>query len=102
MRTVWTVIVVVALANAAIKAAGPVLMGGRELPAPLTAVVPLLAPALLAGLIVTQTLGGDSRLVLDERVLGVAVAALALGLRAHVLVAVLLAALTVAALRLPG
>jgi branched-subunit amino acid transport protein len=59
----------------------------------------MLAPAILTGLIVTQLLGENGRLVLDERLLGMGVAAVALALRAHVLVAVLLAALTVAAVR---
>lgn len=100
MRTLWSVIAAVALASAAIKAAGPVLVGGRELPVRVTAVVSLLAPALLAALIVTQMLGGDGRLVLDERLLGMGVAVVALALRAPLLAAVLLAAITVAAARL--
>lgn len=100
MKTLWSVIAAVALASAAIKAAGPVLVGGRELPVRVTAVVSLLAPALLAALIVTQMLGGDSRLVLDERLLGMGVAVVALALRAPLLAAVLLAAITVAAARL--
>ena len=76
------------------------LVGGRPLPARVTAVVSLLAPALLAALIVTQTLGENGRLVLDERVLGMGVAAVALALKAPLLVAVVLAALTVAVARL--
>ena len=100
MRTLWVVIAAVAVASAAIKAAGPVLLGGRQLPSHATAVISMLATALLAALIVTQTLGENDRLVLDERLLGMGVAAVALGLRAHILVAVLLAALTVAIARL--
>ena len=99
MKTLWVVIAAVALATAAIKAAGPVLVGGRQLPSGATAVISMLAPALLAALIVTQTIGGNGQLVLDERLLGIGVAAIAIGLRAPVLVAVLLAALTVAVAR---
>ena len=51
----------------------------------------LLVPALLTALVVTQTFGEDGRLVLDERAIGVAVAAVALALRAQVLLAVALA-----------
>ncbi len=99
MTTLWIAIVAVALASAAIKAAGPVLVGGRELPPRATAVVALLAPALLAALVVSETFGEDRHLVLDERALGVAVAAIALALRAPVLVAVALAAATTALVR---
>ena len=99
MTMVWVVIVAVALASAAIKAAGPVLVGGRELPQRATAVVALLAPALLAALVVSETFGEDRHLVLDERALGVAIAAIALALRAPVLLAVALAAATTALVR---
>ena len=43
-----------ALITAVIKAAGPVVLGGRELPTWFTSVVILLAPALLAALVATQ------------------------------------------------
>ena len=92
----------VTLASAAIKAAGPMLVGGRELPPRVSAVIALLAPALLAALVVTETFGDDGHLVLDERALGVVVAAVALALRAPVLLAVALAALVTALARLFG
>ena len=100
MSGLWVAIVAVTLANAAIKAAGPILIGGRELPPRVNAVIALLAPALLAALVVTETFGDDGHLVLDERVLGVGVAAAALALRAPVLLAVALAALVTALARL--
>ncbi|QIN82394.1 hypothetical protein GBA63_06820 [Rubrobacter tropicus] len=100
--TLWFTLLAVALANAAIKASGPVLAGGKELPAWANAVIPLLAPALLAALVVTETFGDDGALVLDEKALGVGVAAIALALRAPVLVAVFLAALTAALARAFG
>ncbi len=99
MTTLWVAIVGVALANAAIKAAGPVLVGGRELSPRAVSVIVLLAAALLAALVVTETFGEDRHLVLDERALGVAVAAAALALRAPVLLAVALAAATTALVR---
>jgi uncharacterized membrane protein len=97
--TLWITIIAVALASAAIKAAGPVLVGGRELPPRAVAVIALLAPALLSALVITETFGEDGHLVLDERAVGVAVAAIALALRAPMLVAVALAALTTALVR---
>ncbi len=99
MTTLWITIVAVALASAAIKAAGPMLIGGRELPPRATAIIALLAPALLAALVVTETFGEDRHLVLDEKAVGVAVAAIALALRAPVLLAVALAAATIALAR---
>ena len=54
MTTVWLTIAAVAVASAAIKAAGPVLIGGRPLPALAGRVIALLAPALLAALVVTS------------------------------------------------
>ena len=102
MSALWVAIVAVTLASAAIKAAGPILVGGRELPPRVSATIALLAPALLAALVVTETFGDDGHLVLDERALGVGVAAVALALRAPVLLAVALAALVTALARLFG
>ncbi|MDX6382079.1 MAG: hypothetical protein QOI57_3103 [Rubrobacteraceae bacterium] len=102
MSALWVAIVAVTLASAAIKAAGPILIGDRELPPRVNAVIALLAPALLAALVVTETFGDDGHLVLDERALGVGVAAVALALRAPMLLAVALAALVTALARLFG
>ncbi len=102
MTTLWVTIIAVALANAAIKAAGPMLVGGRDLPPRVVAVIALLAPALLAALVVTETFGEDRHLVLDERAIGVAVAGLMLALRAPVLIAVALAAVATALTRALG
>jgi len=102
VTTLWVAIVAVALANAVIKAAGPLLVGGRELPPRVVAVIALLAPALLAALVVTETFGEDRHLVIDERTIGVAVAGLVLALRGPVLIAVALAAITTALARAFG
>ena len=102
MSALWVAIVAVTLANVAIKAAGPIMVGGRELPPRANSVIALLTPALLAALVVTETFGEDGHLVLDERVLGVGVAGVAVALRAPVLLAVILAALVTALARLLG
>ena len=94
MTALWITIAAVALASAAIKAFGSTVVGGRELPASMVGVIALLVPSLLTALLVTQTLGGDGRLVLDEKAVGVAVA-----LRAPVLVAVALAVVATVAAR---
>lgn len=99
MTTVWITIVAVAFASAAIKAVGPVLVGGRDLPPRVVAVIALLAPTLLSALVVTETFAEGQHLLLDERAIGVAVAAVALALRAPVLVAVALGAIATALIR---
>lgn len=99
MSHVWLAVVLVGVATVALKAAGPVLLGGRELPARTRALVGLLAPALLAALVVTQTLATDRHVVVDARLAGVAAAAGALRLRAPMLAAVVLAAAVTAAVR---
>lgn len=100
MTGAWVVVIAVGAATVALKALGPVALGGRELPRRVLAVLALLAPALLAALVIVQTLGGDRGLELDARLPGVAVAAVALLLRAPLLVAVVVAAATTALLRL--
>lgn len=99
MSAVWLVVLLVGAATVLLKAAGPVFLGGRALPPRVTGVVVLLAPALLAALVVTQALGGERRLVLDERLVGIAAAALALSARAPILAVVVTAAAVTAAVR---
>jgi branched-subunit amino acid transport protein len=97
--TTWVVVIGTGLATIALKAVGPVLLGGRPLPERLTRFVTLLAPALLAALVATATFATDRALVIDARVAGVGLAAVALLLRAPVLVVVIVAAATTAAIR---
>jgi branched-subunit amino acid transport protein len=96
---VWTIVAVVGVATIAIKAIGPVLLGGRPLPERVAGPIELLAPAVLAALVVTQLVGGDRELVLDERLAGIAAAAVALALRAPVLAVVVAAAVVTALVR---
>lgn len=94
----WLVIAVVALGTLVIKGAGPVLLGGRPLPPRAGAVIALLAPALLAALVLVDTFSRDGRLQTDERVLGVAAAgAVLLAGRGMVPAVVAAAAVTAAA-----
>ena len=96
----WIVIAVVGALTILFKASGPVLLGTRELPPRVASVVELLAPAMLAALVVTQTVGGDRELVLDERLLGVAAGGIAVWLRAPLVVVMVVAAATAALVRL--
>ena len=100
MSDAWIVVIVVGVATVAFKAAGPVLVGRRELPSRLQGCVDLLAPVMLIALVVTQTFGGDEEIEVDARVLGVGAAAVAIALRAPVIVAMAVAALVTALARL--
>ena len=57
MTTIWTCVALTALTSFAIKATGPVILGSRPLPSRARGVIALLAPALLAGLVISDILG---------------------------------------------
>jgi branched-subunit amino acid transport protein len=96
----WTTVLVVGVATVALKGAGPVLVGGRPLPERLVAVVELLAPALLAALVVVNAFAAGRHLAIDARAAGLAAAAIAIAMRAPVLVVVVAAAAVAALVRL--
>ena len=100
MSTVWLVVLVVGAATVAFKATGPALLGGRTLPPAIAEVVALLAPVLLAALVVTQAVGGDGELVFDARLAGVAAGAVAIAARAPLPAVVVVAATATALARL--
>lgn len=102
MSPTWTVVTVVGVATIAIKALGPVLLGGRPLPARLGRITTLLAPALLAALVAINTVGADRSLTVDARLLGVAAGAVAIWRHAPILVVILAAAATTALVRAVG
>jgi branched-subunit amino acid transport protein len=99
MTDVWITIGGLVVTTVAIKAAGPVIVGGRELPAAAYAVISLLAPALLTALILTDTFARQQELTVDARAGGLACAGVAVALRAPLLVTVMVAAVGAAALR---
>jgi len=99
VRDVWIVVAVVGAVTLFFKAAGPVFLGRRQLPPRLEPVVALIAPVMLTALVVTQAVGGDEEIVLDARVPGVAVAAVAIWRGASVVPAMLIAAVVTALLR---
>ncbi len=100
---VWITVGGLALGTAAIKAFGPVIFGGRDLHPLLGRVIPLLAPALLAALVVTETAAGRGHhVVVDARAGGLLVAGVALYLRAPLILVVLCAAVATALLRALG
>ncbi len=99
MSATWLAVLVVGLATVALKATGPVLVGGRELPDWLMNVVSLFAPALLAALVITQAFADGERLVLDPRAAGLGAGAVAAVLRAPLALVIVIAAAATALVR---
>jgi hypothetical protein len=99
MTQAWVLVAVVGACTVVLKGLGPLAIGGRELPASVRGVVALLAPTLLAALIVTQAFADGRHLVLDARAAGLGAALIAVALRAPVLVVVVVAAGTAALAR---
>jgi hypothetical protein len=100
MTAAWIVVGVLAASTMALKAAGPVLLGGRRVPERIAGILDLLAPVVLAALVAVQTFAGEGELVLDARAVGLAVAAMAVFLRAPVIVVVVAAAAATALVRM--
>ena len=100
--TVWPLIGLCALVTVAIKAVGPIALGHRDLPTWFTDVIVLMAPALLAALVVTAALADGHRIAVGADTAGVAVAGVALWRGANVIAAVAIAAAVTAGLRALG
>ena len=100
MSSAWAVVLVVGAVTIVFKAAGPVFVGRRTLAPRLLSLGEVLAPCMLASLVVTQAVGGDRELVFDERLLGLAAAVVAIRLRAPLVVVMVAAAATTAFARL--
>lgn len=98
----WVVIAVLAAGSLAMKVTGPLLAGGRTPPAWAARVVALLVPALISSLVVVATITDAQTLRIDARLVGVSAGALVLWWRAPLILALLIAAATTAALRAAG
>jgi branched-subunit amino acid transport protein len=97
LSAAWASVVAVGAGTVALKAVGPVAIGGRRLPPRLVSLLSMLAPALLAALVVTETFASGRRLVVDARVAGLAAGGLAVLLRAPIWLVIVGAAATAAA-----
>jgi branched-subunit amino acid transport protein len=95
----WVVVSVVGAATFVLRAAGPVLLGGRELPPRILGVITLVAPALLAALVVTAAVGGNRELVVDARLVGLGAGAAAILFRAPLLAVLIVSATATAVVR---
>jgi branched-subunit amino acid transport protein len=98
----WALIGLCAAVTVVIKGAGPVALGGRELPGWFAGIIKLMAPALLTALVCVSTLSDGDRLAVGADTAGVAVAGLACLRGANVIVAVVIAAAVTAGLRAAG
>jgi branched-subunit amino acid transport protein len=96
---VWQVVAGCAVVTAAIKGAGPFALGGRGLHPRLLGVVALLAPALLAALVVTQALANGKHVGIGADTVGVAASAAAIWRGASILVVIAVAVVVTAGLR---
>ncbi len=67
MSAVWITIVAMTVISFVIKAAGPVALGGRDLPLWADRLIVLIPAALLSSLVVVQTFADGQELVLDAR-----------------------------------
>ncbi|MGI9099474.1 MAG: AzlD domain-containing protein [Solirubrobacteraceae bacterium] len=98
----WALVAGCAVVTALIKAAGPVALGGRELPERVAVVIALTAPALLAALVVTQALADGDRIAIGADTAGVGLAGVVLWRGGSVPSAVAVAVLATAGLRALG
>jgi branched-subunit amino acid transport protein len=95
----WILIGLCAATTAIIKAAGPVALGGRELPRWFDGVIKLMAPALLAALVFVATLADGDEWAIGADTAGVAVAGVVLWRGGGVVLGGVVAAVVTATLR---
>jgi branched-subunit amino acid transport protein len=75
VTTIWICVALTAIASFAIKAMAPAILGDRPLPPRARGVIALLAPALLAGLVISDILGPNWSSANGPLALGVLTAA---------------------------
>jgi branched-subunit amino acid transport protein len=95
----WWLVAWLSLGAYAFKVLGFVVVGSRKLPELVTRCLLLIPAALLAALVVKDAATTGQQLVLDERMLGLGVAAVAAWRRVPLIAVVVLAAGTTALLR---
>ena len=96
---VWVLIAGAAALTVLIKAVGPMLLGGRELPPWFTRVVVLMAPTLLCALVVTTVFASGREWSVGAHTVGVAAAGVLLWRRHSLVLCVAVAVVITAGLR---
>jgi branched-subunit amino acid transport protein len=99
VSSAWGLVAGCALVTFSIKAAGPVVLGERELPAWFGSVVGLMAPALLAALVATHSLASGRHLTVGPPTAGVLASAVVMWRTRSITWCVVTAAAVTAALR---
>lgn len=99
MSDATLVVIALGLGTYALKAAGPLILGGRSLPPVFSHIARLVPAAMLAALVAVATFVSDGRYTIDARAGGLAAAAVALALRLPFVVVVIVAALVTALIR---
>lgn len=95
----WTFVFVLAATAYGFKVLGLVLVGDRQLPPILDRCLALIPAALIAAIVVKDTLSIGQHLQLDARVAGVAAAAVAAWRKAPLIAIIVIGAAVTAALR---
>ena len=100
MSAPWAAVIAVGAGTVVLKAVGPVGVSGRRLPARVNDLLTMVAPAILAALVVSEAFASGRSLVLDARVAGLGAGVLAIVLRAPLWVVVIAGAAATALVRL--
>jgi len=100
MSAAWAAVISVGAGTVVLKAVGPVGVAGRRLPSRVHELLEMVAPAILAALVVTETFASGRSLVLDARVAGLAAGVVAVSLRAPLWLVVIAGAAATALVRL--
>lgn len=99
MSAGWATVIAVGCGTVVLKAVGPVGVAGRQLPPAVERVLGLLAPAILAALVITEAFASGRSLVVDARLAGAGAGVVCVLLRAPFWVVVLVGALATAGVR---
>ena len=96
---IWLLIAGCVVTTVLIKAAGPVMLGGRELPPVVLRVIACMAPALLAALVVTSVFADGQHFQVGAEAVGLLAGGVLLWRGRSLVLAVLVAMAVTAALR---
>jgi branched-subunit amino acid transport protein len=100
MSAAWITVLTVGVGTVVLKAVGPVGVANRELHPRAAELLAMVAPSILAALVVTETFAHGRHLVVDARIAGVAAGAVTALARAPFWAVVLVGALATAGVRL--
>lgn len=99
MSAGWAMVIAVGAGTAVLKAVGPVGVSGRTIPPAVERLLQLIAPAILAALVVVETFASGRHLVGDARLAGAGAGIACVLARAPFWLVVLCGAVATAAVR---